>query len=459
MDISQTKSEGLVREFDIIISPADIEKKIIQKLNQVGQSAKIPGFRPGKIPLPILRQKYEAGIQQEVIEQIVQNAKRHLIQEHKLRVALEPKIEFDRKNFNKNESFKINVSLEILPEIEKIDLKKFDFEYCVAEIQDEEIMKALELVREKNTIPGDTPEGTITQQGHIVHISFKGTFADGKPITGGSSDGMDLELGSNSFIPGFEDQLIGLKEGDHKEFDIVFPTDYQAKDLAGQKTHFAVEIKKVQQKVLPELTDDFAKQMDVESLEDLKKIMSDMLTSEYKSLSMLDAKRKILDKFAENFNFPIPEGLKKLEFESIWSQIKNEEKESSSQENKVHKLENSSEDNQKQYLDIAERRVRLGLILAEIGRDHNVMVSQKELEQALIQEVKKYPGMEDRVIDYYRHNNNAQAALRAPIFEDKVIELILKEANITQTSISYEDLKKRVDDITAEEEEESLTIN
>ncbi|MGI4850493.1 MAG: trigger factor [Janthinobacterium lividum] len=450
MDITQTKSEGLIREFDIVVSPADIEKNIIQKLKQVGQSAKIPGFRPGKIPLPVLKQRYESNVQQEVFEDIVKDAKRQLIDEQKLRVALEPKIELDRANFNQNEPLKIKMTLETLPEVEKIDLKKFDFEQLIAEVQDEEVIKALETLHQRNAELEDRPEGTIAQKSDTVHIAFKGTLASGKPIVGGSSDGMDLELGSGSFIPGFEDHLIGLKEGDHKEFDIMFPADYQAKDLAGQQTHFAVDIKKVKQKASPELTDDFAKQLGRDSLDELKKTMSELLASDYKAMSMLDAKRKILDKFAETFNFDIPQGLKELEFESIWNQVKQEEKNNPSQTD--NQVQESDEENKKQYQDIAERRVRLGLVLAEIGREHNILVSQKELEQALMQEARKYPGMEQKVVDYYRNNPNAQASLRAPIFEHKVIEFILKEANTTQTKISYTDLKKRVDEITDGEE-------
>ena len=445
MDIKQTKSEGLTKEFDITLSAAEISRNMEQKLNQVGQSAKIPGFRPGKIPLSVLKQRYQGSVTQDVIEQSLQEAKRQLIEEQKLRVALEPQFDVDLDNYKEGEDLKLKVTLEVLPDIEKVDLKKFDFEYLETDVGEEEILKALDTLRQRKATLKDAEAGTIAKTGSTVHLAFKGTMANGKPITGGSSEGMDLELGSGSFIPGFEDQLIGLKEGDHKEFDINFPEDYQAKDLAGQRTHFAVDIKKVKEKEASELSDDFAREMGKETLDELKKAMSEHLLSDYKAMSLLDSKRKILDKFSETFDFDIPEGLKELEFKSIWNQVQNENQ-SSSQETSEDK--SFSEEEEKQYRDIAERRVRLGLLLAEIGREHNVNVNQKELEQAIVQEAMKYPGMERKVIDYYRQNTNAQAALRAPLFEDKVIEVILKEANVKKTKIPYEDLKKRIHEIT-----------
>lgn len=447
MDIIQTKSEGLMREFDLVVSPQEIEKKLEERLAKLSHTVKVDGFRPGKIPMPVLKQRYESRVKTEVLEQILQEGTRHIIDKHKLRVALQPRV--DTKEYKDGKALESKVVMELLPDIEKVDLSKFKFDHLVCKVDDKEVEEALERLRKNHTIFKPTDEKTKAKQGHVVHLAFRGTIA-GKPIAGGASEGMDLELGSNAFIPGFEDELIGLKAGDKKEFDIDFPDDYQARDLAGKKTHFSIEIKNVKEKALSELNKEFAEKFGKSSIEELKKAISNQLSEEHKYMSLLDAKRKILDKFAESFKFDIPQGLVELEFKSIWEQLQKERAQSSPEKKQTEKDDGKLK---KQYQKIAERRVLLGLLLAEIGREHNVTVSQKELEKAIAQEAMKYQGMEQKVIEYYRSNLQAQATLRAPLFEDKVIELILQKATINEKQISFVELKKCVDAITQGDED------
>lgn len=449
MDITQTKSEGLIREFNLVIPSQEIEKKLEERLEKLSVSVKVDGFRSGKIPMSILKQRYASRVKTEVLEQALQEGTRHIIDKHKLRVALQPKV--DTKDHEEGKALESKVIIELLPDIEKVDLSKFKFDHCICKVDDKEVEEALERLRKNHAEFKLVDEKTKAKKGHAVHLAFNGTIA-GKPIPGGASEGMDLELGSNTFIPGFEDQLIGLKAGDKKEFDIDFPDDYQAKDLAGKKTHFSIEIKNVKEKALPEFTKEFAEKFGKSSIEELKKAISNQLSEEHNYMSLLDAKRKILDKFAESFKFDIPQGLVDLEFKSIWEQLQKEIAESSPEAKDKKEAGKDETKLKKQYQKIAGRRVLLGLLLAEIGREHSVTVSQKELEKAIAQEVRKYPGMEQRVLDYYRSNTQAQAALRAPIFEDKVIELILQKATINEKQVSFAELKKSVDAITQGDE-------
>ena len=447
MDITQTKSEGLVREFDLVFSSKEIEEKLEQRLMKLGQSLKIDGFRPGKIPLPILKQRYESSVKSEVLEQALQDGTRQIIDQYKLRVALQPEVTIE-DNHN-SQALRGSVVMELLPDIEKIDLSKVKLEQLVSLVDNKEVEEAIENLRKNHAALKPVDEKTRAKKGHVVYLTFKGTV-EGRAIAGGSSDGMDLELGSETFIPGFEENLIGLKAGDKKEFDINFPEEYQAKDLAGKTAHFAIEIKEIKEKVVPELTLEFAQKFEKSSIDDLKKSIWEQLAENHNHMSFLDAKRTIMDQFSEKFTFDIPQGLVELEFKSIWEQLQREMSQTS--DGKKDPVEDDEEELKKQYRQIAERRVRLGLLLAEIGREHNIVVSQKAFERALMREAMKYPGMERKVIDYYHSNKQAQAALRAPLFEDRVIELILEKATVHKKEVLFAELKKRFYEITEEDE-------
>lgn len=451
MDITQTKSEGLIREFDLVFSSKEIEEKLEQRLMKLGQSLKVDGFRPGKVPLPILKQRYESNVKSEVLEQALQDGTRQIIDQHKLRVALQPEVTI--KDDHNSEGLRGGVVIELLPDIEKIDLSKIKLEQLVSQVDDNEVEEALENIRKNHAALKPADEKTRAKKGHVVHLAFKGTL-EGKAIAGGSSEGMDLELGSETFIPGFEENLVGLKAGEKKEFDINFPEEYQAKDLAGKTAHFAIEIKEIKEKVVPELTLEFAQKFEKSSIDDLKKSVWEQLAENHNHMSFLDAKRTIMDQFAENFTFDVPQGLVELEFKSIWEQLQREKSQTSDGKKKGKKdpAEDDEQELKKQYRQIAERRVRLGLLLAEIGREHNIVVSQKVFERALMREAMKYPGMERKVIDYYHSNKQAQAALRAPLFEDRVIELILEKATVHKKEVLFAELKKRFYEITEEDE-------
>ena len=437
MDMKQTKAEGLLREFEFVFSPEEVNKKWEERLIKLGHSLKVSGFRPGKIPLALVKQRYGQQAKEETIEQLIKEGTHRLIETHKLRVALQPQIK--EKDYAEGGLLKCTVSLELLPDIEKVDLSQFKFERLVCEVTPQQVEEAFERLRKNHTQLKELDKKVKAQKGHVVHLAFKG-MVDGKPIPRGASEGMDLELGSQTFIPGFEDQLIGLKAGDKKEFEITFPQEYNDPKLAGQQAVFSVTLKEIKEKVLPELTEDFAKEIGASSLDELKKSISEHLLQEHDSMCFLDAKRKILDKFSETFKIDLPKGLVDLEFHSIWTQLQKEEEKKPGSEKDDEKLK-------KEYREMAERRVLLGLLLAEIGREHKVTVTQREFEKAVAREAVKYPGMERKVYEYYNSNGQAQAALRAPLFEDKVIELILEKAAVTKKKVSFEDLNKRVDDL------------
>lgn len=453
MKISETKSEGLLKEFKIVIPAVMIAQKIEEKLLSVGKSVKIAGFRPGKVPMPVLRQRYEDSVKGDVLEDVLQSAIRNLMDEKKLKVALQPKVDVEK--FEDGKDLTCSVTVELMPEIAKIDLEKFKFNRLKSPVDDKTLEETLTRIAENNQDLMPAKDGAKAQKGHTVHISFKGTIGD-KPIVGGSSPGMDLELGSGMFIPGFEDQLIGLKIGESKTFNIHFPKDYNAKDLAGKEATFDVEIKEIKEGVAPALDDAFAQKLGLKDLEELRENVKGSLQKDRDQMSFLVSKREILDQFAESFTFDVPQGLVDLEFKSIWEQVQREnadEQPQAANETKPKKKETKKDEakEEEQYKKLAERRVRLGLLLAEIGKEHKVTVPDTDLQRELYMVASRYPGQEKKVVEYYRNNPQALASLRAPLFEDKVIECILEKSKVTDKDVNLEELEKKVKEITEDE--------
>ncbi len=453
MQMTEKKVEGLSHHYHLNIPAGTVEAKMDERLLELGKTTKVAGFRAGHIPLPILRQRYAASVKGEVIQKLLDESVKNLVQEKKLKVALQPKIDFESAEEGKDLS--LNISLEVLPEVGTVDLSKYSFEQLKAKLEPQTVTESLKKMahssRENKVLEAEIK----AENGHAVRLSFRGTIGD-KLIPGGSSADTVLELGSGTFIPGFEEQVVGMKAGDQRDIFVTFPADYGSQELAGKEAKFSLKVAEVLEIVEPTIDDDLAVKLKFKDLAELKDQVEKMITKEYDQLSFLDIKRKVLDKFSEEFHFELPKGLVELEFQSIWRQLENElhhDHDHAEGETCNHSMDPKEEEKLRtQYQGIAERRVRLGLVLAEIGREHQITVSQKELDQAVYNEAMRYRGHEMKVVDYYRNNPQALASLRAPIFEDKVIKLITEKVSLKDKEISVEELQKRIKEITEGEE-------
>lgn len=456
MQIKETQSSGLKHEFHIVVPAEYIEKKMESRLMKVGKKAKIPGFRPGKVPLSILKQHYGSSVLSEVLESVVQDVSKKVIEDNKLRPALNP--DFEVKSFEQGKELVLGMTVENLPEIAIPALDKLAFERLKSKIAKKDVDEALEQFALYVGSNNKSIEGNRkTKKDDIVVINFSGTI-DGKPIEGGSDKDFPLTLGSNSFIPGFEDQLIGKNKGDHVHVHVSFPEDYSEKKLAGKPAVFEVDILDIQEKASPKVDDELAKKMGFETLDECRTAIESNLRGQYDSMAFTQVKRHVLDALEGLCTFEIPGKMVDMEFEAIWKQLLREMGVDQA-DGDNHAANNNAEGRvgaktfeeasgkteaelRDEYRHIADRRVRLGLLLAEIGRQEKVVVSNEELAQSLFATARKYPGQERQVIDYYRSNENAMASLRAPIFENKVIEFILSKAKVSDKEISIEEIQK-----------------
>ncbi len=446
MQFTEIKSEGLKREYKVVVPKTHLDKRLNERLTKLGETAKIPGFRPGKAPLPILKQRYGTSVQGEVLEKAVQESVGELIKEKKLKAALRPDVKID--TFDDKKDLELNVSLEVLPDFKTPEIADLKFETLACEPGEKEVSEALEKIAANNSIAEDLKKPRASKKGDVLVIDFEGSV-DGKLFEGGTAKGVSLEIGSGTFIPGFEGQLTGKKAGDDVEVKVTFPKDYHEKSLAGKEALFKTKIQKIQEKIIPEMTDEFAKNLGLESLEKLKEAIKKQLSDERDQMSFLVSKRSVLDMLADSTKFEVPEGLVTAEFETIWKQYEAQAGGDNDEKSKAKKPSKKElEEDKKQYKDIAERRVRLGLVLAEIGRQYEVTVSSKELDQAIIETARRYPGQERQVVEHFKGNDQALAGLRAPIFEDKVVRLILDKAKTKSKKVSLEELSTAVKSVT-----------
>ena len=442
MQAKEIKKEDLSVQYEVTVTAADIDRHVDDRLQEVGKTVKIAGFRPGKVPLDILKKRYGKAVMGEVLEQAVNEASAKVIQDNNLRPALQPKIEV--KEFDDGKDLVYTMAVELLPEIKVMDLKTLKIERPVAKVEKKAVDETLERIASTNRETEPVTEKRATKKGDILVIDFHGrTAKDNKPHEGMHAHDAQLELGSGQFIPGFEDQLIGKNVGDKVEVKVTFPEQYHAAELAGQNAIFDTEIKEILQAKKTEVNDDFAKKLGLDSEKALRDIIEKQIQTDYDNLSRQKVKRALLDALDEAHDFEVPAGMKDLEYQNILMQVKMERQ----AEVKDGEL-NLTPDEEEELHAIAERRVRLGLVLSEVGRTNNVQITDQEMQRAVIQEAQRYPGQEAQVFEYYRKNRQALEALRAPVFEDKVVDFVLELANVTEKPVTLEDLTK-------EEEEES----
>lgn len=441
MQITQTKNENLKREFIVTMSAEEIDQKINERLEELGKTVKMPGFRPGKVPLKLLKSKYGKAVMGEVLESAVNDSTLKAINENSLRPAMRPKIEV--KTFDEAKGLEYTMAIEILPEIKVMDLTKIKLEKLTAAPEKKIVTESIERIASANKTSEKIEEKRAAKTGDIVVIDFDGTV-DGNPFPGMKGNDFPLELGSKSFIEGFEDQLVGAKAGDHKLVKVTFPEDYAHDKLRGVKAEFKVDVKELRKPIKPAIDDELAKKLGFESLEKVEEVVSKQIQNEYDQLARMNLKRALLDVLDEEHDFAVPAGMVESEFQGIWAQIKGQAH-AHDDPNHVHGPDcnheaEGTEEEKDEYKAIAERRVKLGLVLAEVGRINKVEVTNQELQQAVINEARKYPGKERQVFEYYQQNPQALEAVKAPIYEDKVVDFILERSTIDTRQVAIEEL-------------------
>jgi trigger factor len=439
MNITETSNDGLKRSFRIVISAQDIAAKQAARLEEVRQTVQLPGFRPGKVPLSVAQKRYGGSVLAEVLEGMLEDSSRAVVSERGLRPALQPKIDVEK--YEEGGDLAFSMSLELLPDIEPGDLSGIELERPVAEVPEDKVLESLTRIAETSKTTQPITEDRPAENGDVVVIDFDGSV-DGEKKPGMKGEGYELELGSGSFIPGYEEQLVGVKAGEHRSVVVTFPEQYHAAELAGKEAVFEVDVKEIRAQTVPAVDDDFAKKVGLSDLEELKKMVRERMEREYAGVSRLRVKRQLLDKLAEINTFVVPEGMVEIEFSGIWERLQQELKNGEAGEDA-----SKSEDELKtEYRAIAERRVRLGLLLSEVGRRNNIEVTQDELNRAVINEARRFPGQERQVFEFFKNTPHAVENLKAPIFEDKVVDFIIELAKVTETNVSVEDLMRDPDD-------------
>lgn len=433
MQVTETANEGLKRQFKIQIPASDISGEVEKRLDEMGKTARMPGFRPGKVPKSLLKKQYGQALMGEIVERRVNESSQKTIDERGLRPASQPRVEITK--FEEGQDLEFSVDLEVLPEIVQPDYASIELERMKVEPTDEMVDETLERMAKQNRERKPAADDKAAAKGDAVVMDFVGKI-DGTPFENGSANDFELELGSNTFIPGFEDQLVGAKTGESREVKVDFPADYGATDLAGKEATFECTVKQVMEFTDRPIDDELAKANGFDSLDALKKAVRERLEQEFAMVARARTKRQLLDILAAKADFAAPPSLIETEFNAIWQRVEEARKAG-------EKVGDGDDDKLKQdYLDIATRRVKLGLLLAEIGRLNNIQVSQDEMNRAVMMEAQKYPGQERQVFEFFQNNANARATLRAPIFEDKTVDFIIEMAKVTDRPVSREELLK-----------------
>lgn len=438
MQVKEISHKGLKHSLEVTVPASDIEKHVESRLKEVGKTVRLPGFRPGKAPMDILKKRYGRAVMGEVLEKAVNESSSKAMQERKIRPAMQPKIEV--KEFDEGKDLTYSLEVEVLPEIKIMEMKGLKLEKPVAKIEKKAVDETLERIAANNTQTKKVEEDRATKKGDVVVMDFHGRTADDNVAHEGMhAHGARLELGSGQFIPGFEDQLIGKKAGSKVEVKVTFPEAYGAKELAGRDAIFDVDVHEIHEPAEAKIDDEFAKTLGFDDEKALRGAIEEQLKKDYDSLSRLKVKRQLLDALDEKHQFEIPATMLDAEYDLILRQIE--------QERKSQGGEDVDEDEKAELKEIAARRVRLGLVLSEFGNANKITVADQELQRAIISEAQKYPGQEKMVFEFYKKNPQAIESLRAPLYEEKVVDLIFSQAEITEKEVS-------IDDLMAEDEDE-----
>jgi trigger factor len=444
MQVTETLSEGLKHEFKISVPASDLDAKAGAKLVDLKDKVRINGFRPGKVPVAHLKKIYGRSVMAETIDQTIRDTNTQLFSERGFRLATEPKITMPTEQAAVDEllsgktDLNYSVAIEVVPAIALADFKSFQVEKPVADVSDTDVDEAIKRIADSNRSYAAKGEGAKAESGDRVTIGFKGTI-NGEAFEGGTGEGIQVLIGSNTFIPGFEEQLIGIGANETRTLKVSFPKNYMNDKLAGQPAEFETTATLIEAPQDVVIDDEFAKTLGLESLDKLKEAARERLAAEFAGATRQRVKRALLDRLDEAHRFEAPPSLVDEEFNLMWNSVKAE----MDSAGKTFADENTTEDAAKEeYRKIADRRVRLGLVLSEIGEKNKITVTDDEVGRAVIERARQMPGREKEVWDYYRNNANALAQLRAPIYEDKVVDFILELANVTEKKVSREDLYK-----------------
>lgn len=433
MQVNEKKRDGLYAEFDVVV-PADIvQTKIDQQLKKLAQKTKLPGFRPGKAPLSVIKQQYGDAVRYEAMEKAVEEATSTVLKDKNIKPAMQPRLEVTK--FNDDNTIEYTLRVESLPEIKIPDLSKIKVEKLVAKIESAKIDEALDRVAQSNGETKEVSPARAAQKGDIITMDFDGSVK-GESLPGMKAEGFDLELGSGRFIDGFEDQLIGKNIGDDIVVNVTFPDEYGVEKLNGQPAEFKVKIHKIATREPAKLDDALAKKLGMESFDKLRETIEKSLQRQYDDLADTRLRRNLLDALDKECQFEIPAGVVDAEYQQIWQYHVQDLQSRNMDLSEADK----DEDSKAEFRTIAERRVRLGLLLSAIGEEQKLSVSPQELRQQVIREATMYGDRQNEVMKYYQKNPQALASLRAPIFEQKAISYVLENVSISEKSVDPSEL-------------------
>ncbi|MSO88650.1 MAG: trigger factor [Rhodospirillaceae bacterium] len=436
MQVTEIQAEGLKRQFKVVVAAQDIQTKIDDRLVDLGRSIRVPGFRPGKVPMSLLRQRYGASVTGEVLERVVADGSRQAMSDRGLRPALQPKVEI--QSFAAGTDLEFNMDVEVLPDINPKDFSQLKLEKLKVDLAEAEVDSGLERLAKSRARSEPLKEQRPIAKGDIAVIDFAGSI-DGKEFAGGTAKGLSVNVGEGRLLPDMENGLVGLLAGSHADLTVNFPADYGAPTLAGKTAIFHVDVTEVRVPVAVAVDDGLAKEVGFDDLPALRKVMREQLDREYTNLARARLKRQLLDGLVGANEFDVPPGMVDMEFEAIWKNVEAERERGALDPADAGK---SDDELRAEYRTIAARRVRLGLLLSEVGRLNNIRVSPEEVNRAMTEEARRFPGQERQVVEYYRKNPEALANLRAPLFEDKVVDFILELAKPTERVVGTEELKR-----------------
>lgn len=450
MQIEELLNEGLKREFKVVVAASDLDARLNGVLEEFRATASIKGFRPGKAPLSLLKRLHGERAQGQVISETMQETSAKLFEEKDLRPALRPEV--DMGEYEAGKDLEYTLKVEVLPDVDVDAFKAPKLERWVAEVADADIDSALERIAGQQKSYKKAAKTVKAADGDAVLIDYIGRVG-GEAFDGGAAEGHQLEIGSGTFIPGFEEQLVGVKAGDEKVVTVTFPEQYHSADLAGKEAEFSVTVQEVRKPTEAKVDDELAKNLGLEDIASLKESLKGQIEADNDSLTRAHMKRALLDALADSYGFDVPAGMVDLEFGQIWEQIKRDAISSGDAKPEDFAGKDAPEDEAEaaEFRSIAERRVRLGLLLSEIGVKNEVQVTQEEVNRRIIEEARRYPGQEAQVFEFYQKNEEARAQLRAPIFEEKVVDFVIDQAKVTEKKVSRDDLEAAVRAIDEEE--------
>jgi trigger factor len=438
MQITRISQEGLTYTYSVVVPAADVAQQVEQELATLSHQVKLPGFRPGKVPMSVLKQRYGKDVMGDVVNNAVNRASRDLFEKEKLRPALQPDIEVT--SFEDGGDLNFTVVFEALPELGNISFEEISIEVPVAEVEEAEIAESLSRLAKASKHSHRAPADAEAKLGDAVKIDFLGK-RDDTPFAGGAAQNFQLELGAGQLIPGFEEQIVGMKEGDKRTIQVTFPADYHSADLAGANADFDITCHEVLHMHVPEVDEHLAEVLGFESLDKLRNAVRERMADEYTNAGRAKAKKELFDALDAKVTFDVPQKMIALEFDGIWEQLMEAKKRGDKD------LADKSEDDlKKEYQAIAMRRVKLGILLSDVARRNNLAITKEELSAAVMQQARQYPGQEEKIFEFYRKNPKQVDDLRGPILEEKAVDFILSKVKRTERKVSAEELMRMEDE-------------